>query len=92
MHRQAGSPAQMGANPLGEFGMRVDPGANGGATQRQLAQLFCGSAGTLGRSLHLPGISDEFLAQADRRRILEMGPAGLDHGHEFLRFSVKGIL
>ena len=35
-------------------------------------------------SSDLAGVAAEFLAEPDRRRVLEMGPAGLDDGPEFL--------
>ena len=59
--------------------MRVDAGADGGAAERNEGELFSGVRETPQRLVHLSGVSEEHLAQADRRGVLKVGASRLDH-------------
>src|SRR5262245_1232314 len=72
--------------------MRVDPGANGSAAQRQLSQMRFDAAQTLDAVSDLAGVTAEFLAEPDRRRILQMRPADLENVVELPRlFRERGL-
>ena len=81
---QPGQARQPGARPERVFGMGVDPGPDRGPAERDLEQLGLGRACAPDRLLDLAGIAAELLAEADRCRVLEMGPAGLDDRPERL--------
>ena len=69
--------------------MGVDAGADGGAAKGYLRQLrfrvFQSSQGTL----DLASVAAELLAEADGRGVLQVRPAGLDDGPEFLRLGLQ---
>jgi hypothetical protein len=71
--------------------MRVDPGANSRSSKRQVGEFLGGPSDSFQRSMYLAGIALEFLAEPDRRRVLQMRPPGLDHGHQFGRFLGEGL-
>jgi len=89
-HGHPGTPAEVTTDPAGELGMGIDPGAHGRASQGEFAEVFHGRLQPPGGPRDLARVAGELLAEADRRRVLQMGAAGLDHGHEFLRFSLEG--
>ena len=81
---QPGQGRQPGAGPERVLGMGVDPGPDRRPAERDLEQLGLGRACAPERLLDLAGIATELLAEADRRRVLQMGPAGLDDRPERL--------
>ena len=64
--------------------MGVDARPDGGPTERHAEQLGLGGACPAERFLDLARVAAEFLAEPDRRGVLEVGPAGLDHRPELL--------
>ena len=67
----------------------VDPGPDGGPAERHGEQLGLGGARPADRLLDLAGVAAELLAEPDRRRVLEVRPAGLDHRPELVRLGVE---
>ena len=82
----------MRADPLGEFRVRIDAGPHGRAAQGQLGQFVGRPPDAVDRPLRLACVTEKLLAEADRRRILKVGPSGLDHGHEFFRLALECFL
>ncbi len=60
-------------HPLGILRLSIDAGTHGGAPDVHLPQPLRGFPKLLAMTLHRPSIGREFLAQADRCGILEVG-------------------
>ena len=60
-------------------GMRVEPGADRGAADRQLAQTGQRRLDAVDGVLDLAGVAAELLAEADRHRVHEVRASDLDH-------------
>ena len=75
---------EAGAGPGGVFGMGVDPGPDGRPAERHGQQLVACGLDAADRLLDLAGVAPELLAEADRRRVLEMRPTGLDDRPELV--------
>ena len=73
-----------GTRPERVLRVGVDARPDGGPAERDLEQLGLGGAGPPDRLLDLAGVAAELLAEPDRRRVLEVGPAGLDDRPELL--------
>src|SRR5207302_6760799 len=58
--------------------VRVEACPDGRAAERDARQLVDGAERAAHRLIDLTGVALELLAQADRRRVLEVGAAGLD--------------
>ncbi len=74
--------AQNAADTVGEFRVRVDPGADCRATEGHFAKLPDRLRCARSTSLNLPRIAEKFLPEADWRRVLQMRAPGLDHRHQ----------
>ncbi len=61
-----------------ELGMRVEPGAHGGAAQRQLEHVRQRRRDVRARVAELRRVAGEFLPQRQRRRILQVRAPDLD--------------
>ena len=81
---EAGQAGEPGTRPERELGMGVDPGPDRGPAERHRQQLGLGGARPADRFLDLAGVAAELLAEPDRRRVLEVGPAGLDDRPELV--------
>ena len=73
----------------GELDVPVQPRANGRSAQGKFFQRSYGPLGTFTRIRNLPGISAEFLAEPDRRRVHQVGPTNFDDTPEFVRLYVE---
>ncbi len=82
---QAGEVRETGARTRRVVGMGIDPGPDRGPAERDLQQFDLGGADPPDRLVELTGIALELLPETDRRRILEVGPTGLDDRPEGLR-------
>src|SRR6516164_96000 len=69
-----------------KLGMGVDAGAHGSAPGWKLRHCKLGLLGLVDAALELPGISTDFLPEANRRRIGKVGPPNLDDVVPFFRF------
>ena len=81
---QTGQRGEADAGPERVLGMGVDPGPDGGSAERHGEQFLLGGTGSPDRFLDLARVAAELLAEPDRRRVLEVGPAGLDDRPELL--------
>ena len=86
---EAGIVAQMRGHPLRELDVRVDPRAEGCATDGELGQRVAGLRQAANPVLDLRGVSREFLPQADRHSVLQVSPADLDDGVELDAFGLE---
>ena len=72
--------------------MGVDARADGGAAQRQFAQVLLRGAQPRQAMLDLAGVAAEFLAEPDGRGVLQMGAANFEHVVKFLRLALQRLL
>ena len=72
------------ARPERELRVGVHSGPDGRAAEWHRQQLDLRRASAADRFLDLAGVATELLAEADRRGVLEVRPAGLDHRPEGL--------
>ena len=68
----------------GVLGMGVDAGPDRRPAERHGQQLVARDLGATDGFLDLAGVATELLTEADRRRVLEVGPARLDHRPELV--------
>src|SRR5258706_9721126 len=71
--------------------MRVEACANGRAAEGNAGQLVDGTVRAADRFFHLPGVALELLAEADRRRVLEVRAAGLDNRPELAALGLERL-
>ena len=83
------SSASSGRHAHRELGMRVEPGAHGGAAQRELAEVGQRRLDVLEAVVELRDVAGELLAQGQRRGVLQVGPADLDDVAEGFGLGVQ---
>ena len=81
---QAGQDRQPGTGPEGVLRMGVDPRSDRGPAERHRQELCLRGARATDPFLDLAGVAAELLAEPDRRRVLQVGPARLDDRPELL--------
>ena len=69
-----------------EIAMPIQPGADGGAAEREFLQRGDRLLRAPFPETHLLRVTAEFLAEPDRSRIHQMGATDLDHVLELVRF------
>ena len=69
--------------------MRVDSGADGRSTERDLRELFLRRPAPLDPALDLSGVTEELLTESNRRRVLQMRAPGLDDAPKFLGLGIE---
>jgi len=74
----------------GVVGVGVDAGPDGGAAERHAQQLVARGPRPPDGLLELARVAAELLAQADRGRVLEVGPARLDDRPELVGLGIEG--
>ena len=84
--------AQVPAGACRVLGMGVDPGPDRGPAERHREQLVARGLRAADRLLDLARVARELLAEADRRRVLEVRPAGLDDAPELVGLRGQGCL
>ena len=72
--------------------MRVDARSDGRPAKRQLAYRIAQFLETADRKLRLSGVATKLLAQADWRRILQMGPSDLHNRIKLPGFCGKRLV
>src|SRR4029450_6384134 len=88
-----GRPGQLGdllRCPLAEIGRRVQPGADGGAADGEIAQPAERLLDALDVAIDKRDVAGEFLTECDRRGVLQMGTPDFDDVIELtpLRFEL----
>ena len=76
---QSGQLLEVLDHQLRVAGLGVEPGAHGGPADPEVAQVVGGTGQAGAVALDGVAVGGEFLAEADRGRILEVGAAGLEH-------------
>ena len=87
---EAGQAGESGTRPERELGVGIDAGPDRRAAERHRQQLGLGGARPADRFLDLAGVAAELLPEPDRRGVLEVRPAGLDHRPEGLLAGDEG--
>ena len=78
-----------GAGAGGKLRVRVDAGADGGASQGHFGQCLLRPLHPLDAVAGLSGVAQELLPQPHRGGVLQVGAAGLDDGPEFLGLALQ---
>ena len=89
--RQAGLRRQTLAHPLGELGMRVEPGAGGRAAERDLPDARQRRLDPRAALLDLGRVAGELLAERHGDRVHQMRPPRLDDVVELGRLGLEGV-
>src|SRR5258708_6632391 len=89
--RQAAEFADFARGALGKFGMGVEAGADGGATDREIIKSIerLREAGEVAVEQTDP--AGKFLFHTERCRVLQMGAADFDDAGEFFGFGVESV-
>ena len=87
--RDPGALLNVSQHLAGKIDIPVQTGANGGATERELAQNFDRFLRPLLSVSNLLRVTGKFLAESDRRRIHQMRPPNLDNLPKLLRLRVQ---
>src|SRR4051812_24083958 len=76
---------------FGEFGMGVESGADGGATDGEVVESVENLLETLDVAIEKIGPATEFLANGERHCVLQVRAADLDDVVEFLGFCFECV-
>src|SRR5437016_11147651 len=92
--RAEGKPGELSdfaRGAFGEFGMGVEAGADGSAADGEIVEAVesDGDAATIAVK-HID-VAGKFLAERERRGVLQVGAADFDDVREFFRFSVERV-
>ena len=82
--RQAGELGDLRRGALGELGVRVEPGADGGAADGELVEAGQHQLDALEVGVELRDVAAELLAERERHRVLQVRAADLDDVGELL--------
>src|ERR1700674_3584688 len=88
---QAGELGDFTGGALGKFGRSVEAGADGGAADSEIVEAIegHGDAGAVAvEKIHIAG---KFLAERERRGVLQVRAADLDDVRELPGFGVEGV-
>ncbi len=86
---QGGELEHLGGEPLGEFRMGVEPGADRRAALRERVEARQGRLDPGDAELDLRRVAGEFLPERDRGRVLQVRAADLDDVGEGLAFASR---
>ncbi len=89
---EAGQRRQLGGDILREAGARIQPGADGGPSLRQLIEAWQHRPDPRDAGLDLRGIARHLLAQADRSGVLQMGAPDLDDVVPLFGFVLQTVV
>jgi hypothetical protein len=88
----AGRTGQFGGDPRAELRVRVQPGADRRAAERQLAQVRPRRAQMPDAVIDLRDPARDLLAERQRGRVLQMGAADLDDAGKSPGFLLQRLL
>ena len=89
-----GRPVRLGdlrGGALGELGVRVEPGADGGAADGELVEAGQHRLDALEVGVELRDVAAELLAEGERHRVLQVGAADLDDVAELFRLRRQRV-
>ena len=89
---QSGEFRDLLGGALGEFGMRVQAGADGGAADGQIVESVEHLFEALDVALEQASPAAEFLADGERHGVLQVGAADLDDVVELLGLGGNGVV
>src|SRR5580693_9262239 len=76
---------------FGEFRMGVEAGADGGAANGEIVEAVKRDKDAAAIAVEHIDVAGEFLAQSERRGVLQMGAADFDDVGKFLGFGVESV-
>ena len=76
---------------IGEFGMGVEAGADGGAADGEIVEAVESHGDAAAIAVEQIDLAGKFLADGERRGVLQMGAADFYDVGEFFRFGVEGV-
>eukprot|EP00982_Pelagococcus_subviridis_P009441 30923-Pelagococcus_subviridis.AAC.1 len=89
--RQPGELGYLPRHPLRVLRVRVNPGADRGAADRELGEMHHGRLGAQERVSHVLRVAAEFLPERDWHRVHEVRPANLHDPAPRLRLGVQVV-
>src|SRR5713226_5969225 len=88
---QAGELGDFARGALGKFGMGVKAGANGGASDGEIVEAVEGDGDAAAVTIEKIHVAGKFLAEGERRGVLQMGAANFDDVRELFGFDVESV-
>src|SRR5260370_41493199 len=89
--RQTGEPGDFLRGALGEFGMGVEAGADGRAPDGQIVEAVESDSDAATVAVEKIDVAGKFLAEGERRGVLQMRAADFDDAGIFLGFGVERV-
>jgi hypothetical protein len=83
--------AQVLHHETGIFRLRIEAGPDSGPADAERSKPISGLSQLFPMAKHRAAVGGEFLSQPDRSRVLEMGPARLDHSIELVALLEQGV-
>src|SRR5256885_9189558 len=71
--------------------MRVEAGADGGATDGEIVEAVEGDSDAAAIAVQKIHVAGKFLAESEGRGVLQMGATDFDDVHELFGFGVEGV-
>src|SRR5258708_9303983 len=88
---QAGQLRDFSRGAIGEFGMRIEAGADGGAADSEIIETVESDGNAAAITVEKTDPAGNFLAESERRGVLHVGAADLDDVRAFLGFYVESV-
>src|SRR5437660_10964154 len=76
---------------LGKFGMGVEAGADGSAADGEIVEAVERDGDAAAIAVQKIDVAGKFLAERERRGVLQMGAADFYDAGEFLGFGIEGV-
>src|SRR5260370_39871622 len=89
--RQPGELRNFAGSALGEFGMRVEAGADGGAPDGEIVEAVESDGDASAIAIEHIDVAGELLAERERRGVLQMGAADFYDVRKFLGFGIERV-
>src|SRR5256885_17202736 len=88
---QPGELSDFARGAFGEFGMCVEAGANGSAADGEIVESVESDGDAAAIAVEHIDVAGEFLAERERRGVLQMRAADFDDVREFFGFGVECV-
>src|SRR5258708_7291747 len=89
--RQAGELGNFAGGALGKFGMGVEAGGGGGAADGEMVEAVERDGDASAIAIEHIDVAGKFLAEGERRGVLQMGAADFDDVREFPGLGVERV-